>query len=291
MVDILEFLAKKVQDKVGGRPATKTRLLTQPEIALATTVFKQTIPYRGVFVANGLGFEDRPFVLPIAAKFSFIMNVGDCYANMDKEPFWVGNKRYVPRGLLIHELTHVWQSVHGDHSWDYVVSSVWNQCVQGDAYNYDSDNLKEWDEYGAEQQADIVEDWYKNGLKEDKDKDLRYYYIKRHILGQKTSYNWLNDQNHTIKTLDEGHLPEKLWGTQHTPVETQVIRLLKQRFTAADESGFRARLRKLEDIFRNLSAGEYLKRLQTRNAGDEMSELLWDRLGPAGRERLRKVLI
>ena len=76
------------------------------------------------------------------------------------------------RALLIHELVHVWQGYHGDSRYDYVVGSIWHQALSDDAYSYDMNDLKEWDEYGPEQQANIVEGWYVAGMVGNKNIDL-----------------------------------------------------------------------------------------------------------------------
>jgi hypothetical protein len=65
-----------------------------------------------------------------------------------------------PGDTLIHEMTHVWQGYHSAFTWEYVFNSVYYQ-VSGGAYSYTPGG--QWNTYGAEQQASIVEDWYARG--------------------------------------------------------------------------------------------------------------------------------
>jgi hypothetical protein len=90
------------------------------------------------------------------------------------------------RPKLIHELTHVWQGAN--HVFNgYVVSSLIMQgyflITTGDrnnAYKYSQSDLGRvsWHSFNVEQQAQIVEDWFKNGKKEE---DPRFCYIRDNI--------------------------------------------------------------------------------------------------------------
>ena len=60
--------------------------------------------------------------------------------------------------LLVHELTHAWQSEHGVHRVAYIGKSIVAQLAPGDAYAYQPG--KNWEDYNPEQQASILEDWY-----------------------------------------------------------------------------------------------------------------------------------
>jgi hypothetical protein len=66
--------------------------------------------------------------------------------------------------LLVHESTHVWQGVHSGFSWWYVFNSLYNQVKCGQkAYDVDETHLQTWANYGVEQQAHLVENWYSRG--------------------------------------------------------------------------------------------------------------------------------
>jgi hypothetical protein len=64
--------------------------------------------------------------------------------------------------LLVHETTHVWQGKNSTMALTYVFSSVLNQGLHGGAaYSYVAG--QPWRSYNAEQQASIVEDWFRAG--------------------------------------------------------------------------------------------------------------------------------
>jgi hypothetical protein len=84
---------------------------------------------------------------------------------------------------FIHELTHVWQGYHGRLGWGYMVASMFAQghaiVTRGDrdrAYDYEPGAA--WRSYNVEQQALLVQDWFRRGMKTDDD---RYVYIAGHI--------------------------------------------------------------------------------------------------------------
>jgi hypothetical protein len=67
-----------------------------------------------------------------------------------------------PGSTFVHEMTHVWQGYHRAFSWWYIFDSLYHQaCCGSKAYDYKVG--KNWADYGVEQQAHIVEDWYCNG--------------------------------------------------------------------------------------------------------------------------------
>lgn len=87
------------------------------------------------------------------------------------------------KALLVHELSHVWQGRNSRSSTTYVYNSIMHQCrasVSGSsrngAYGYTAGQA--WSSYNTEQQASIIEDWYKAGAKGD---DPLYPYIRDHV--------------------------------------------------------------------------------------------------------------
>lgn len=156
------------------RRPSKFRYLASKEKQIARSVFKDSLPYSKVVVSNGLGYDDRPFTVPEALGGKYILHVGDGYYGM--------SLHQSDKALLIHELTHVWQGEHSSWRWSYVFKSGWHQAT-GDAYSYDKKNLKSWTSYNPEQQAQIVEDWFKDGMKET---DPRYPFIRIWIRGNNT---------------------------------------------------------------------------------------------------------
>lgn len=74
---------------------------------------------------------------------------------------------------LIHELIHVWQNYCQDGAL-YIVDSIEHQLQQGQqAYDYNPDtdliaNAANWEDFNVEQQAEIIEDYYR----------LRFYELR-----------------------------------------------------------------------------------------------------------------
>jgi hypothetical protein len=65
--------------------------------------------------------------------------------------------------VLIHEMAHVWQFQHGGT--DYMSEALWAQAA-GDAYNYAKaiSEGKSWSQFDPEQQAELLEDAYRQGF-------------------------------------------------------------------------------------------------------------------------------
>lgn len=274
------------------RQVTQVRHLAQQERIIALSVFKHTIPYDKILVSDGLGGGDRPFTLPTSLPVSplfnvttagkYVLHVGDGYHGMSTFP--------EDQKTLIHELAHVWQGEHEAHSWTYVVSSIWGQTLSGDAYTYDKTRLDEdWNNYNAEQQAQIVEDWFENGRKADRNEDLRFYYIKKHIWGERVDSNWIRESR-ALRPLEASTLKVP---PSHPSVDAYVVPLLEQRFRANDLVGALARANMVEEAFRKLEplvARQLLPRLQSRRHGDKLSELFHDHLSTATRLNLQGVV-
>ncbi len=148
------------------------RHLATKETEIARQVFEGSIPYSKVTICDGLGFEGRPFTMPNAGP-GYVLFVGDGHYGMSSLP--------ADKALLIHELVHVWQGEHSRWRWTFMAESGWSQLCHGDAaYHYDPTKLKDWDSYNPEQQAQIVEGWYVDGMSRT---DPRYPYIRRNIRG------------------------------------------------------------------------------------------------------------
>jgi hypothetical protein len=87
------------------------------------------------------------------------------------------------RDTFIHELTHVWQGHHSSFAWAYMIESMVAQghaiITQGNRNRaYDYTPGEPWENYNVEQQALIVQDWYRNGMSTD---DPLFTYIANHI--------------------------------------------------------------------------------------------------------------
>ncbi len=126
------------------------RYLSKAEIAFARPVFRDSVPWSRIQLADDLGMGD------IEYTWQRTVHVGRThYAGMDASP---GG-----RSLLIHELTHVWQHEHGVHGSAYIAGSVAAQLLHGRDIAYRYFAGRTWDDYNPEQQAMIVQDWYFKG--------------------------------------------------------------------------------------------------------------------------------
>lgn len=282
------------------RRVRNVRHLADGEKRIGMQVFKQTIPYDKILISDGLGGGDRPFTVPTNMPLSVLFNVkgGKYVIHAGENGFYGLSSDRIPedRYLLIHELTHIWQGEHSpNHTWAYVLEALDEQIYFDDPYKYDINDLKDWDDWRIEQQASIVEDWYKGGMKSKESEDLRFYYIKRHIWGEQMDHDWIRARRHpTVKPLDGGTIQINV---SYPTIDGTLLQLLNKRFHADDVAGYGNRLNELGKIFGALdkaSAKVLMTRIETRRSRDKVSELFYDNLSTAGRakliEALRKVL-
>jgi hypothetical protein len=150
----------------------RERLITNREADQAWKIFRDTVPYRYVFVSNGLGGQQRAYTIPHPAIWGhYLIHIGPTgYEDCLRVEF-----------TFIHELMHVWQGHNNLFAAGYVFKSVWHQATQGSAaYSYTPGN--EWRSYNVEQQAQLVEDWWRMGGREN-DNDPRWRYIRDNVRG------------------------------------------------------------------------------------------------------------
>ena len=148
------------------------RPLTPGEEALAYRVFRDTLPYGRIFISPWRGWRGRAFVLPTGVRRhpQYLLHLGP-------QGFADALRTHTLQATLIHELTHVWQGHHQSWPWSYVLNSMWHQAVRGRrAYVYTPG--QPWETYAAEQQAQLVQDWFAAG---ERLGDPRTFYIDRHV--------------------------------------------------------------------------------------------------------------
>lgn len=153
----------------------KTRPLNGFEQHIAASVFGFSLPdWDRILISNGLGRNNREWTeatrrgtrLNLFAEQIWVMHIGPAgYAG--------GAGMLV---TLVHELTHVWQGYNSLFFDTYMTRSFLVQTFMSDAYAYQPG--EDWDDYNVEQQAKIVEDWYKYGRSQT---DPRFRYIKNNI--------------------------------------------------------------------------------------------------------------
>ncbi len=109
-------------------PAPPTfRKLTAAEETTARGVFSSSIDFGTVFISDKSGAQNRPFTvaIPVPAALSATFGVSGIVQVMN-----LGASAAAPsRNLLIHELTHVWQSQHGTNKAAFMANSVACQGV------------------------------------------------------------------------------------------------------------------------------------------------------------------
>jgi hypothetical protein len=194
------MLIKGVLRTVGSLIGIHMRDLTFQEKEILGRVFKGTVPLDRLMITSLSGVSNRPFtipgslvvaaaalvppLMPIASIAALVTYLHDVYLlNMGHAGFANAlNFRTADKtrqgATLVHETTHAWQGLHGQFSWWYIFSSLYNQVRCGEkAYDYSPG--RQWRDYGAEQQAHLVEDWY--ALDKEAHSGDRYPYMKSNI--------------------------------------------------------------------------------------------------------------
>jgi hypothetical protein len=274
----------------------KYRNLGDDEVHLAYQVYLHSIHYAKVLVSDGLGLGDRPFTMLTYVKipgFSMPIGKGDYVMHVGPDAFEGLTTIEEHRRTLIHELKHVWSGERGDAAF---LAAGLNQIAGASAYEYDHDHLEPSLElYGEEQQAQIVEDWFGDGMKTYDPAtgkgDLRFYYIKTEIRGQEVDFNWIRPP---IKPLEAGVIPsEVLAESRKRVMDSQLLPLLSVRYAANDVAGYGARARKVEAIFKkfdSFEANDMLRRLEARRPDDQVVRYFYEHLSSAERNNLVGIL-
>lgn len=153
------------------------RTLNTFERNLLVSVYGYSINYAMVRITNTEGASDgAPWTTNTPPLYT--VNVGvNCYVSFERDDCRDGDGL----GLLVHELAHVWQ---GQHGVPFMSNSLYHQgraVIEGGDRNraYSFEPGAQWRSYNAEQQAEIVEAWYRG--KRQKDHHL-YPYIRDNIL-------------------------------------------------------------------------------------------------------------
>jgi hypothetical protein len=156
-----------------------SRPLRESEKQFAAQVFgDDTLPVDQIRVTN-LSRGNRKFCVPHGDGTILV-----CMGEMEEDTLQTNR-----RAVFVHELTHAWQIKHYAFSAELIWEAAINE-VKGTtaAYTYALDG-RAWSDYGAEQQARIIQDWYSiyaNDLGSQAAlRDPRFPYIQNNIrLGQ-----------------------------------------------------------------------------------------------------------
>lgn len=210
------------------------RGLHPQEIALAKTVFADTLPYGRIYIGNITSSTGAITVAtdPIKERANYILVWGRVYGG--------DATQYGFSDTFIHELTHVWQSQYAGFAMAFMAESVWAQLKNGvkdifrDGIRKGVENIEEmikkrdvsqwnqhrskayvfgmsdigkpWSDFNVEQQASIVETWFGNddltfidGTKvtagRRSPKDPRYPYIVGNIRARSNTAGYAPVQN------------------------------------------------------------------------------------------------
>lgn len=159
-----------------------SRPINQEEIAKATEVFGNTIPYDKVILTNLVGLGGRSFTAP-GVDGKIYCNIGKAFIN----PLGSYNNAYPLAGqMLIHELTHAWQIAYAGFLPGLMCSAIVTQAdfTFGDnVYQYGPAGPPWWS-FNPEQQGAIVDQWFagkqdgntKQSAYDQKDSKLNPYY-------------------------------------------------------------------------------------------------------------------
>lgn len=139
------------------------RTLGTDERKLLTTVYGSSLNYATVRITNTEGASNgAPWTTNTPPLYT--VNVGvNCFVSFERDDCRGGDGL----DLLVHELAHVWQ---GQHGVPFMSNSLFHQgkaVIEGGdrdrAYGFEPG--AQWRSYNAEQQASIVEAWYRDGRK------------------------------------------------------------------------------------------------------------------------------
>jgi hypothetical protein len=132
------------------------RALTANELALARPIFRDSIDYTRVRVldAKYTFFQpDNTYMTPDG----FIYAPGRLW----RDDFASPTSDIYMEAVFLHEMTHVWQYQSGkDLVAEGVATFATNLGAYERAYAYELDAARDLLDYGMEQQASIVEDWF-----------------------------------------------------------------------------------------------------------------------------------
>jgi len=162
-----------------------SRLLKPSEVEFARKVFEDQVPYNKVHLASYFlpGNDGVPVTLASVSSLIPVRSMRSYTIYFGPDVFRDGADQPKFRDTFIHELTHVWQGYHSGLGWEYMVESMVAQghavITQGNRNRaYDYKPGEPWDSYNVEQQALLVQDWFRNGMSTDDD---RYTYIVNNI--------------------------------------------------------------------------------------------------------------
>ena len=138
-------MADAPRKRVKAIAMKQSRPLTDGEVALARSMFGDAIDYQRVRIVRGKWwpFQPRGIVMAPTGNIHFHPSDSRWSEDFSKVPFEL-------QGILIHELTHVWQTQKRGRLYLPLMRHPFCR------YSYDLVPGRGFDWYGLEQQAEIV---------------------------------------------------------------------------------------------------------------------------------------
>jgi len=133
------------------------RLLTPGEIELARTLYRDSLAYDAVRVHRRryVWFQDDHITIAPNGHIYAVALYRDDYSEADDRM----------RAHFMHEMAHVWQKQN--RVLNPILSAIWlwirHLGRYARAYRYELDASKDLLDYGMEQQAAILEDYFRGG--------------------------------------------------------------------------------------------------------------------------------
>lgn len=145
------------------------RSLTSTELREARTIFRSAVDYNAMKIYEGKAYFFQPNNVAMAPD-------GNIYfpTPIYRPDFSISVSQMA---FLLHEMTHVWQIQKG------VWLKMQRVFVDGDDYDYDLDRAKRLQDYKVEEQASLVEDYYR----------LQHGFSARHGSGPLADYATIVD--------------------------------------------------------------------------------------------------
>lgn len=137
------------------------RGLSAEEIKLAEIIYKTSIDYKKVFVHKGK-YGDLPYGYGQPDN-TFMTPNGEIYAPANVYSSDYALESDDLKATFIHEMCHVWQYQRNikNVKTSAIIEWAWHGTDYNEAYYYKLEEYKDLKEFGLEQQAVIIEDYYR----------------------------------------------------------------------------------------------------------------------------------
>jgi hypothetical protein len=286
-----------------GGKGDNSRALFRAEIALIKQVFRTARLPSLAAVGNG----------PSVTIADGVNGNGGAWTDSDYQ-INVGKYLYerdlsaAAPSTLVHEMTHVWQYYNGTLSKSHAFGAQARAWAADKVYDvlskkkpaqsavdalYAYDLAGSWNDMGFEGQAQMVEDWYDMGMK---DEGYRYVFMKHVVWSGKPGNRSKTRVELTTTEFDVSE-PAPVRATvneERVPLtDSFLIGLLQPRYAVNDVSGYGARARQVERVFQSTNMTEARPltiRLAHRKPGDKVSMYFYDHLSTPTRTKLLQIL-